>query len=108
MEKEIKLNESNPLKLDTKIENFGDKNYNTLYIVKDEKESSPEINFVGNTNNEKIAYKLELEGDFKAGDKGNHQINLCISEPQEGNSYKLYLYIRENIDGPNLFKPKRC
>ena len=90
---------------DVEIENFGEKDFKSIFFVKDPKQSSKDISFIGNTNADQEANKLTLSDVFKRGDKGKYSITLKIDKPKIGEQYKLCLNIRSSIKGPNLSKP---
>jgi hypothetical protein len=90
---------------DVEIENFGDKDFNCLYFVKDPSQSSKDISFIGNTVADQEANKLTLSDMFKAGEKGKFSITLKINNPKIGEQYKLCLNVRSKVKGSNLSKP---
>ena len=86
------------------IENIGNKSYEKLFFVKDEKESSSkDINFYENSKNLNV-HKLSLDGPFKPNSKGNHSVTLKINNPNPSQIYILCIYVKETEDGNNLSK----
>ena len=91
---------------DVQFQYFGENIFKkNIFFVRDPKESSEDIFFLGNTKTDTEANEYTIDGAFKAGDKGSHLINLKINEPKIGKQYKLCLYLRTKVDGPNLSKP---
>ena len=87
-----------------KIENLGDKSFNSLYLVKDNNNSSKEFIFFGNTKNSSEC-KLSLNGDFEPKKKESYTVSVNINDPKPDQEYTLLLYVREKPDGNNLSKP---
>ena len=86
------------------IENIGNKSYEKLFFVKDEKESSSkDIIFLENSKNVNV-HKLSLDGPFKPNSKGNHSVTLKINNPNPSQIYILCIYVKETEDGNNLSK----
>ena len=84
-----------------KVKNIGRQAFKNLYFVKDEKESSEDIIFVGNDKSNKI-HKLSLDGEFNPSEETNHSFNLKINYPKVNYNYNLFIYVREKENGPNL------
>ena len=89
---------------DIKIKNIGSKPLKNLYFVKDEKESSEDIIFVGNDKKGKIN-KVTSTGDFNPTLEITHSFNLKINYPKVNRTYNLIIYAREKENGPNLSDP---
>ena len=87
-----------------KIKNIGSQPLNSLYFVKDEKESSKDIILIGNDKNNKI-HKLYLDGEFNPSEETIHSFNLKINYPKINCKYNLIIYIREKENGPNISNP---
>ena len=87
-----------------KIKNIGSQPLSSLYFVKDEKESSKDIIFIGNDKNNKI-HKLYLNGEFNPSEETIHSFNLKINYPRINYKYILIIYIREKENGPNISNP---
>ena len=84
-----------------KVKNIGSQPLKSLLFVKDEKESSEDIIFVGNDKSNK-SHKLSLDGEFNPSEETNHSFNLKINYPKVNYNYNLYIYAREKENGPNL------
>ena len=67
-------------------------------------QSNNNVVIFGNTKTDK-AHKLTFNGDYKPKDKEEHTITLKINDAKPNSQYKLCLYAREKIDGPDLSKP---
>ena len=87
---------------DIEIKNAGQKAYKTLVVAKDDKRSSNDINFPENTDKKNICPNLTLDSDFIPDKIGKYPVTLGIQNPQPGQDYKIYLYIREKPDMKNL------
>ena len=89
---------------DIKIKNIGNETPNFLYLIRDEKESSND--FVISQSTKINTHKLTpMEEPFTPGKIENHSIILSIKNPKKGQTYNMYLYVREQINGINLSKP---
>ena len=89
---------------DVKIQNIGLETYNDLYFIRDENESSKD--FIIAETKEINAQKLTPTGEpFIPGKIENHSIILSIKNPKKGQTYNMYLYVREQKNGINLSKP---
>ena len=84
-----------------KIKNNGKKSFKNLYFIKDEKQSSEDIIFIGNDRKNNLN-RLSLDGEFKPSDESNHSFNLRINSPKDNITYTLIIYVREEENGPNL------
>ena len=89
------------IKIDIRIKNIGNKTLDKLYFIRDEK-SSKEFIISQSTN----INCCQLTGDKLAPEKTeSYSITLEIKKPIVGQTYDLYLYIRENKNGKNISKP---
>ena len=87
-----------------KIKNIGSQPLSSLYFVKDEKESSKDIIFIGNDKNNKI-HKLYLNGELNPSEETINSFNLKINYPKINYKYNLIIYIREKENSPNISNP---
>jgi len=89
---------------DIEIKNIGTVTLESLIFVKDEKESSKEIIFIGNDKNIKFQ-KTTLDGEFTPEKVTKHSFFFKIEYPKVNRTYNLIIYARENENGPNLSNP---
>ena len=86
---------------DIEIENVGNQTYRQLFFVKDELNSSKDIHFLSNSKNINI-HTLSLAGSFEPYDKGRHSITLRIDNPKSNQTYRLFIYVKEDPKKKNL------
>ena len=84
--------------------NIGHKLYKNLCLVKDEVNSSKEINFF-EPNNPNGINELIIKGDFEPKKPDNFNVSLCIRNPKPNQIYKMIIYVREKIEDYNLSEP---
>ena len=105
IEMELSINSCKFIMFDNiKIKNIGKETFKNLYFVKDEKQSSEDIIFIGNDRKNNLN-RLSLDGEFKPSDESNHSFNLRINSPKDKITYNLIIYVREEKNGPNISNP---
>ena len=87
-----------------KFTNIGNKSYKNLFLLKDNINSSKDINFYSNS---KAAhdFNLTLNKELKPNDAYDATVNLNIENPKPENIYKMVFNIREKGEEKNLSEP---
>ena len=98
---EIELKDTKNFEIPIKIENNGNKTYEKLYFIKDEKDSSKDINILSNKKN---VHTLTMTGNFLSSVEETHILHLSIDNPKPNQEYTLYLYVTEDLKGKSLSK----
>ena len=87
-----------------KFTNIGNKSYKNLYLLKDNINSSKDINFYSNSKSAH-EFDLTLNKELKSNDAYNAIVNLNIQNPKPENIYKMVFNIREKGEEKNLSEP---
>ena len=86
-----------------KIKNIGNETYKKLLFVKDEQNSSKNINFISNAYEGTNFQNLTLESEFTPNEESDKfSMTLKIKNPEFEKSYQMIIYIRETLNGKNL------
>ena len=86
-----------------KIKNIGNESYKKLLFVKDEQNSSKNINFISNAYEGTNFQNLTLESEFTPNEESDKfSMTLKIKNPEFEKSYQMIIYIRETLNGKNL------
>ena len=86
-----------------KIKNIGNETYKKLLFVKDEQNSSKNINFISNSYEGTNFQNLTLESEFTPNEESDKfSMTLKIKNPEFEKSYQMIIYIRETLNGKNL------
>ena len=86
------------------IKNIGNKSFKNLYLIKDNMNSSREINFL--TDSKIIdKFELSLNGELKPNDTYNAIAHLNIINAKPEQIYKMIIYVREKGHDRNISEP---
>jgi hypothetical protein len=98
IEKTIDLNNTKFIEINNiKIKNTGNVSCKKLYFVKDEKKSSNDLCFFGNSKRTN-EYELSMPGELNPNESLPCNITMNINNPQAGQDYKIIIYAKENND----------
>ena len=89
---------------DIRMTNEGIHSYKNLCFVKDEENSSEEINFFGHNKHTDI-FELTMAGEFEPNSNANSSITVAINNPKPEQIYKMVIYVREKNSNKNLSEP---
>jgi hypothetical protein len=89
---------------DIRMTNEGIHSYKNLCFVKDEENSSEEINFFGHNKHTDI-FELTMAGEFEPNSNANINITVAINNPKPEQIYKMFIYVREKSSNKNLSEP---
>ena len=104
IEKIIHLNDSKFFIIENvKIINVGINSYKNLCLVKDQENSSGEIFFFKNLDNN--IYELLMNDNFLPNFECNFNISLGIINPKYDQTYKMVIYVIEKNRNINLSEP---
>ena len=87
-----------------RMTNEGIHSYKNLCFVKDEENSSEEINFFGHNKHTDI-FELTMAGEFEPNSNANFNITVAINNPKPEQIYKMVIYVREKSSNKNLSEP---
>jgi len=87
-----------------RMTNEGIHSYKNLCFVKDEENSSEEINFLGHNKHTDI-FELTMAGEFEPNSNANFNISVAINNPKPEQIYKMVIYVREKNSNKNLSEP---
>ena len=80
---------------DIKIKNAGNTSIHKLFFIKDQKESSNDFCFYGNSK-ATDEYELSMPGELKPNESLNCNISMNINNPKPGQEYKAIIKAKEN------------
>ena len=89
---------------DIRMINDGIHSYKNLCFVKDEENSSEEINFFGHNKHTDI-FELTMAGEFEPNSNAIFSVTVAINNPKPEQIYKMVIYVREKNSKKNLSEP---